>query len=360
METHELIATCDPQFVEFAQQELAATGPGVEQVVIEGPGVLRVVHGLTFDALAAAWAVAPPVFVRHICPVQVRGPVTGKAEDSTIISQYAALELAAMVDPGQPFSVQTRLLADVDYRPFAVNDAVAAVVQDIAGAPLDVRNPAQVVSIVVVDNRQGATGEGEIEALLGVSTVVQNLSDWAGGVRRFAREEGQVSRSEFKLLEALDVFGIELPARSTALDLGASPGGWTRILRQKQIYVTAIDPGDLDPRLTGDRGIRYLPLTAEAYLRETPDPFDLIVNDMRMDARDSARLMARYAPYLYPDGMAIVTLKLPAQNVDKVLEHALKLLAERYEVVGVRQLFHNRSEVTVVLRKAATEYREAR
>jgi hypothetical protein len=46
------------------------------------------------------------------------------------------------------------------------------------------------------------------------------LSDWAGGVRRFAREEGQLSRSEFKLLEAFEVFDISVPQKGLALDLG--------------------------------------------------------------------------------------------------------------------------------------------
>ena len=45
--------------------------------------------------------------------------------------------------------------------------------------------------------------------------------------------------------------------------------------------------------------MRHVKTTAEQYLEREPDRFDLIVNDMRMDGRDSARLMVRYAPYLY-------------------------------------------------------------
>lgn len=350
MQTHALIATCDPQFVELAEEELQAVAPGVNTMQVAAPGVLRVVHGQTFDALATYWAQEPPIFVRHICPIHVAGSLRGDEEDLETLVQYVASDLheevAEWAERALPFSIQTRLFAPVDYRPFAVNDAVAALVEELTGAPLDVRNPEQVLSIVVLANE----ATGELEALLGVSSVAQNLSDWAGGARRFAREDGQVSRSEFKLLEALDVFGIELLPRSTALDLGASPGGWTRVLRQKELYVTAVDPGELDPRLAEDRGIRFKRMTAEAYLRDDPDRFDLIVNDMRMDGGDSARMMARYAPYLYPHGMAIVTIKLPERNAGRVLNHALKILGEAYTVAGVRQLFHNRSEVTVLLK----------
>lgn len=52
--------------------------------------------------------------------------------------------------------------------------------------------------------------------------------------------------AEFKLLEALEVFGIVLPSHGVALDLAAAPGGWTRVLRRAGEYVTAIDPGELD------------------------------------------------------------------------------------------------------------------
>ncbi|MEX1020259.1 MAG: SAM-dependent methyltransferase [Litorilinea sp.] len=346
VETHELIATCDPQFVDYGMEEIQDVAPGADALNEVAPGVLRVIHGLPFEAFAATWTAAPPVFVRHICPVHVTAPLVGTDADLATLAQYAGMELAPLLVADMPFSVQTRLLTEVAYRPLAVNDAVATIVQDMVGAPLDVRAPQQVVSVVVIQN-----AEGQIEALLGVSTVVQNLSDWAGGVRRFAREEGQISRSEFKLLEALDVFGIELLPRSTALDLGASPGGWTRVLRAKELYVTAVDPGEMDPRLKTDRGIRYKPMTAESYLRNDPDTFDLIVNDMRMDARDSARLIAQFAPYLYPHGVVIMTLKLPQQHGKRVLDHALEILHATYTVAGVRQLFHNRSEVTVILHK---------
>jgi 23S rRNA (cytidine2498-2'-O)-methyltransferase len=211
---------------------------------------------------------------------------------------------------------------------------------------LDVRDPEQVVSIVC---GQVADTAGSPNAYIGLSPTAYNLSDWAGGMRRFARDEKQVSRSEFKLLEALEVFGLRLEPRSVALDLGASPGGWTRILRLYQQYVTAVDPGELHPSVAADPGVRHKRMTAQAYLQDDPDQFDLIVNDMRMDARDSARLMNEYVRCLYREGQALMTLKLPEIHSLSVLEHALRILEEGYIVVRVKHLFHNRSEVTALL-----------
>jgi 23S rRNA (cytidine2498-2'-O)-methyltransferase len=213
----------------------------------------------------------------------------------------------------------------------------------VSGAPLDVKSPVQILSVVV----------DQENAYLGISLTQQNLSDWAGGVRRFAKDKGQISRAEFKLLEAIEQFGLSLPARGRALDLGAAPGGWTRVLRQKEQLVTAVDPGQLHESLRKDTAVRHLPITAEKYLTQYPDSYDLIVNDMRLDARDSSRLMVAYAPYLYPHGDGIMTLKLPSASPQDPLNHALNILRQAYQVVQVRHLFHNRFEVTVHLKRKA-------
>jgi 23S rRNA C2498 (ribose-2'-O)-methylase RlmM len=53
-----------------------------------------------------------------------------------------------------------------------------------------------------------------------------------------------------------------------------------------------------------------------------------------------------------------MTLKLPdkasAALQRKTLEGAFEVLQQKYDLIGARQLFHNRSEVTVAL-KPATE-----
>ena len=51
--------------------------------------------------------------------------------------------------------------------------------------------------------------------------------------------------------------------------------------------------------------MRHKRMTAEQYLSADPDQFDLIVNDMRMDARDSARMMVAYARQLYRHGLML-------------------------------------------------------
>ncbi len=368
---HAFIWTSDPDSVELARLEVAAAvTPSAEYEL--APGVWLVASTMDFAGLAATWAAAPPIFVRHVAPVQAALPLADTSEDPAWMAEVLLTQpsfLLDQVNAALPFSVQTRVLYDAPFKPFDVNNALSTMVATATGATLDVRAPAQIVSGVCAQvpdgwiadaRRMGIVPRSDHDArsnsyaLWGVSTAKENLSDWAGGMRRFAREEGRISRSEFKLLEAIELFGITLPERGTALDLGAAPGGWTRILRQLDQYVTAVDPGSLDPRLDGEKSIRHRVMTAQEFLREEPDRFDIIVNDMRMDAADSARIMTSFATRLYRHGVAIMTIKLPEGESPAAtrarVDAALDTLRRAYTIVGARQLFHNRSEITVALR----------
>ena len=333
--TPTLIATANPAFSTMALAELEAVNGQTVADLAPGIWTVQILGG--FFALAEQWRQQPPIFVRHICPVQIILPL-GDGVDKLV--ETAVSTFTHLLEPEWPFSVQTRVLGGLGIRPYDINKPLSDQLAAASGAPLDVRQPFQILSVVLTDQ----------EAYLGLSLATNNLSNWAGGVRRFAREPEQISRAEFKLLEALETFNIELPARGRALDLGAAPGGWTRVLRQKEQYVTAVDPAWLHPTLQKDKGVRHLRLTAEEYLEQYPDTYDVIVNDMRLDARDSARLMVAYGRTLYPHGLAIITLKLPETKYESALDHALNILRQKYSIAEARQLFHNRSEVTVYLK----------
>ncbi|GIK59090.1 MAG: 50S rRNA methyltransferase [Chloroflexi bacterium] len=346
MPSPSLILTANPHFIDLAWAELARVQPAAQPAAVLADGVWAVT-AVNFFTLAEQWRQQPPIFARHICPVHLALPIAGLAADVPLLAEVVGTGMVAWLDGELPFSVQTRLLADVPYKPFDVNTAVAQAIQQQLSAPLNVRQPVQILSIVV-------TAEA---AYAGISLAAHNVSDWAGGMHRFARQPGQISRAEFKLLEALAVFQIDLPAGGVALDLGAAPGGWTRILRQKGQFVTAVDPAALHSSLYQDKNVRHLRLTAEIYWQQPPDRFDVILNDMRLDARYSAELMAAYAPYLHRHGCALMTLKLPESDGPRgsrqsIIEQASAILNPVFAIAGARQLFHNRSEITLHLKKS--------
>lgn len=188
---------------------------------------------------------------------------------------------------------------------------------------------------------------------IGLNRTEDSLSDWPGGRVRLLRDDAQVSRSEFKLEELFKTFPIRLPAEGRAVDLGASPGGWTRILRRLGLRVWSVDPAALDPRIASEPGVHHVRTTAGEFFRSSTMRFDLAVNDMRMSPVLSCQVMLDAAPHLRPGAFAIVTLKTGTQRPVETVRRCLRLLGRAYEVAHARQLHHNRQEVTVVARRLA-------
>lgn len=336
----DIILTSSPEAGHIAIEEIQAVDPGARLSRWLAPGVCGLELQVRWNLMADRLREQPPIFCRHVCPVQITLPLRQRPEDLDDLAAESR-RFAPGLDLAQTFSVQTRLLGEGwPYTRYDVNMRLAAAFEE-QGAALDVRRPQQIFSAVLTP----------AEGYLGLSHATDNLSDWAGGARRFQREEGQVSRAEFKLLEAMELFSLSLPAGGLALDLGAAPGGWTRILRQHDMRVVAVDPGELDGRIATDPAVKHMRQTAQNYLQRTAEQFDVILNDMRMDARDSAQVMVGAAGKLKEHGWGLLTLKLPQKGMEKVVAQALEVLRRGYRVAGARQLFHDRSEITVAVRR---------
>ncbi|HEX4204653.1 MAG TPA: SAM-dependent methyltransferase [Ktedonobacteraceae bacterium] len=349
--TRQLIVTAQPEFAQVAVTELQQLEPQVEQCAELAPGIVlcAVPHAEQFMQRAAR---QHPLFVRHLAPVQTSLPLDNSEQDiGAIAAALAALPTFGLLERGIHFSVQSRLIStdkSQGKRPYSsgqINQALAAAIVDETKANESIKKPQIVVSILCTSD----TG------YLGISPVEDNLSSWPGGARQFAQTAEQISRAEFKLLEALDVFGVSLPSEGRALDLGAAPGGWTRLLLEAGMSVVAVDPARLDPRLAGRKHLEHYQGYAEDYIEAAVrkgQHYDVIVNDMRMDAREAARLLARAARSLKKEGFMISVLKLPhaTQVIDplKTLKEALNILSQQYTFVQTQQLFHNRQEVTLV------------
>lgn len=348
---NQLIVTAHAEFIHTAITELRQFDATIQQLTELTPGVCLCT---TTDAAQLMRRVAAqrPVFVRHLAPVQ--GIITLHSTEQDIghlAMTIASLPSFRLLERGTHFAVQSRLVQTdkaQGERPYSggkLNQLLAEAFAEETGAVEDMKKPQVVVSILGTSQR----------AYAGISTAEENLSNWPGGARHFAQTSEQISRAEFKLLEAIEIFRVHLPSEGQALDLGAAPGGWTRLLLDKGLSVVAVDPAQLDTRLAGRRHLEHYRGYAEDYLATASKKnrhFDIIANDMRMDARDAARLLARAAQCLRKEGVLISVLKLPhaTQTIDPLatLREALRILSQHYSIVQPRQLFHNRQEVTVV------------
>ncbi len=268
-----------------------------------------------------------PTFVRHRFPVDV------KVKPELEALAEAAGEFRPRMKKNRTFSVQARALEGSPVTAREVETALEESLRDAAS--FDRNKPFVVISVVVGPN----------EAWMGLSAADDNLSPWNGGQHHLAKREDQISRAEFKLSEALEAFHLRPKKGQRVLDLGAAPGGWSRIFAERGLKVTAVDPAQLDPRL---KGVEHQRMTAQKYLKTTTAPYHWLLNDMKMDAVESAKLTVEFFPRLARSANVLMTLKLPeGDSAPEKLAQALKELHVAYQILQVKQLFHNRNEVTV-------------
>ena len=120
-----------------------------------------------------------------------------------------------------------------------------------------------------------------------------------------------VSRGAGKLLAAIEAFQPELTG-VTALDLGASTGGFTDVLLQHgatKVYAVDVGHDQLhgklrnDPRVISLEGVNARDLDAALI----PDPIDVLVADVSFISL--TKVLPPCASFLKPDAWAIVLVK---------------------------------------------------
>ena len=129
-----------------------------------------------------------------------------------------------------------------------------------------------------------------------------------------AADHPYVGRGGIKLAHALDAFGVDMAGR-TALDVGASTGGFTDVLlRRGAVRVAALDVGRgqlawklrQDPRVTVIEGVNARGLDRTS-LPPAFHPVDVVTVDVSFI---SLRLvLAPLPPLLRPDGDVVALVK---------------------------------------------------
>jgi len=336
----QVLFSTSPEYFQAAKTELvgvyAADEAGPVSVLRLGPDLGRLSGpGVHIGQLARICRDRPAVFVKHLTAERAGLPLSAIGDLDAVA---AAVQRVAAEAEGDEFAIQA-WVSGQNPAPYGSGELARRCTAALAdlGKQTGPANLPRTLSLCLTK-----TG-----LLIGIASSAEQLSDWPGGRTRLARSDDQVSRAEFKLEEAFQTFGIRPPSAGTALDLGASPGGWTHVLRRYGVTVWAVDPGDLDDKVRHDRGVRHVRMTAGAFFRTEQHRFDVVVNDMKMDPQLSCRLMLDAAERLRPGALAVMTLKLSAHRPVQTVRDCLELLRRRYRVLTARQLHHNRHEVTV-------------
>ncbi len=184
-----------------------------------------------------------------------------------------------------------------------------------------------------------------------------NSSNWSMGIPRLKMPRQAPSRSTLKLAEAISELLTpaeqeKLRAGQRAVDLGAAPGGWTWQLASRGIRVLAVDNGTMAQAVMDTGFVEHL--RADGFTFRPRSAVDWLVCDMVDKPARIADLVGRW----FERGdcrNAIFNLKLPMKRRYEETRACIEHLDARLERLdhtirlGVRQLFHDREEISCVI-----------
>ncbi|WP_274362232.1 SAM-dependent methyltransferase [Paenibacillus thermotolerans] len=320
----------------YASEELKRLLGSVRVAKLTDGDVFRWDASVSEEETLEAIRRKPPIFLRHVFPVQLEAAAAGTADDLLRIQ-----ELVRNAGWGElnrkRVAVQARKAEGFKtaYCMLDVKQAIDDVLSSVYSAEPSVKEMDYVISVFLTSDA----------ALIGCSTPEESLSSWSGGAVHFRKEDGDISRAKFKLMEAEQVFGIDFSSFRTAIDVGAAPGGWSSFLLERGLAVTAIDPAAMHPSLLANRSLKHLRVNAsEARLPE--GSADLLVCDMSWEPRRMAQLVKALLPAVASGGTVVTTVKLMHGKPFATLRTIEETFVPLLKLAGARQLFHNREELT--------------
>lgn len=186
-------------------------------------------------------------------------------------------------------------------------------------------------------------------AVVGKVRAREALSMSPGGRARMRRTQEAPSRAAMKLDEALDWYNVTPGRGDLCVDLGSAPGGWTRRLVERGARVWSVDPAKLAPEVLAMPRVKHFHESAFDF---TPEhAVDWLFCDMAWRPLEVAQLLGKWARKGYA-AQLVANIKLPMKDKLPTLFRVRHTLVESgWKQVRMRQLYHDRDEVTVTARR---------
>jgi 23S rRNA C2498 (ribose-2'-O)-methylase RlmM len=173
------------------------------------------------------------------------------------------------------------------------------------------------------------------------------------GMAKVDIEEKMPSSAYRKLMEALQCMQIRPePFQSYAVDLGASPGGWTSVLRRLDCHVVSVDRSKLDPKLMKDEMVQFVKGDAFTFAPEENEEKKgdvWMVSDVIAYPERVNELLTRWCSNHWARYM-IITMKFQGEKpAFDDLDHALNLVEQYGYQCRAKHFFNNKNEVTLMI-----------
>ena len=200
---------------------------------------------------------------------------------------------------------------------------------------------ARVLDVVVVEPNQW---------WIGCHRVVTPPQRWPGGAIPVRTPEHAVSRAYTKMAEALAWSGLPIAKDDECVELGCAPGGASQALLDRGLFVTGIDPAEVDPILLEHPRFRHIRKRGKEVRRSEYRGVRWLAADVNL--APGYTLDAVEAIVTHPDvhirGL-VLTLKLADwSHADRLAEYAARVHGWGYRDVRMRQLASGGQEVCLV------------
>ncbi len=334
-----LIATSSLNYTNQALDELRLLDKGLKAVGNLGNGMIVLEPALDKHEFNRIVVQNKPVFVRHINTVDYIISTNGEVAPRDIIQTIDSYD--SQILKGFKVAVQIRKAnAALINSPLEIKRFIDEYISEKYCAVPVIKEPDKVISILAANDK----------CYIGISDVSSNLSSWSGGMIHYKKDDNDISRAKFKLMEAIYVFDINMTVIGSALDLGAAPGGWTSVLLDYGIAVTAVDTGDMDQRLLENENLSFIKGNVSD-VKLSSCSFDMLTSDISWNPINTAKMAVECSDALKADGIAVVTVKLMNSKIGRTIKGVKNIYSEKFDILGAKQLFHNRDEITLYMKK---------
>jgi 23S rRNA (cytidine2498-2'-O)-methyltransferase len=233
---------------------------------------------------------------------------------------------------------------------FAIRGAApeqSTLVREIAAHRKASARNCRVLDVVVVEPN---------EWWIGYHQAVKTAERWPGGAIPVRLPSHAVSRAYAKLEEAIQWSGFPLSPGDECVEVGCAPGGASQALLDRGLFVTGIDPAEVDPVLLEHPRFRHLKKRGSDVRRREFEGVRWLVADMNIAPQGT--LDEVEAIVGHPDvsirGL-VLTLKISEWNVAEQLPKFVeRVRGWGYRDVRCRQLVTGGQEICLVaLRRKA-------
>jgi 23S rRNA U2552 (ribose-2'-O)-methylase RlmE/FtsJ len=363
----------DPRFVNEARGELNGLFGArcIDQRPLYGQ-IITFRSDMDYAEVAKIFSDGRPAFLYS--PLEVGKTLDFGGDYSGIISA-----LSVLLDKSLRFKIEVKNIWVESHEAAKTIEVRIGRELEKLGFLADLSDPDSMVYVVIVNNK----------ALL---SVLDARAYGAYVLDQFRRDNksgySALNRSEFKLAEAAEAFGMKVTHGTRCLDIGAAPGGWSNYMLKKGASVVAVDSAALDYEKLGAGTILVVANDADAHplnggrinvagldglagdlskydlihIKSNVQnmissalaklgKFDIVLLDMNIAPEESAKVLAELAGSIVDGGRAVLTIKLIDNDVQKHVNKVESILASRYGDFMLKKLPHNRKEITIYATK---------